>query len=949
VNWLPHLIAALLYLLWSLLATFPLVWHLADAVHSHGDPLLNTWILAWVVHQAVRDPWHLYAANIFYPEPESLAFSESLLGIALFAAPLLWLTGQPVLTYNLLLLLSFWASALAAYALATDLLAQGPDRPHAGPWPGPALLAGAVYAFGFHRLGEITHLQVLMAQWLPLTLLFVRRFWNEGRGRDLGLAALSFTLAMLSSFYLGLFLVPLLGVFLLWLVLTHPAGRRPDRLWRAALAMPPVGLLLWLVAQPYLRLYQQGLERTLADAQGGAAILLNYLVVPTTSLLYGSLAGRLLPAFPTEQTLFPGLLTLGLAVGGLGWGGPWRRRLGAALIALTGLVLSLGPVLRLTPDGPPLLPLPYRLLYDLIPGYPAIRVVGRFGLVAMLGLGLLAALGLAALTRRCRPGWRGPLTLGLTLAVLVEYLAIPQPLQPVPPPDRIPPVYRWLATQPERTPIIELPTIEDRWFTTPAELERQGRYQYFSIFHWRPTPAGYSGFYPPAFWELIRRLRDFPSPAALGWLQCTGVETVLLHQDAYPPERWQTIQQRLPLYPALRPRTLIGETVVLHLEPPPPGPARPPHLLVPGQVRAGERFLGLLAWPATTSQRVPRQTATVRLLAGDGRSADWPLALPDCLAAGWTVVGLISPWPLPPGRLSLQVEGPDWRLATTVQVVGGQPAPPQPPALALQGWEVAAGPIRPGTVIPLQVLWAVRAPGGQGGLIEVELRDDRGQPVSRTTAEPLAARWSPDRWPAPNLVPDLVSLSVPPDALPGRYHLALTFRAPDGRAVSLGGATVVTPVKVAAPPVALPPSPPLVTTDGVFAESLRLRGLVVEPAPGGLVATLYWETLAPVTADYHVFVHLTDTAGRLLGQHDGPPGEGLYATSIWEPGEIVVDRHPIAAGEALPPVVRLRIGLYRWPLLERLGVRQGTGWSDAVEVTCRTGSVLACAAGTTPP
>ena len=37
----------------------------------------------------------------FYPYPDTLAYSEHLLGIAIFTAPVQWLTGNPILALNL--------------------------------------------------------------------------------------------------------------------------------------------------------------------------------------------------------------------------------------------------------------------------------------------------------------------------------------------------------------------------------------------------------------------------------------------------------------------------------------------------------------------------------------------------------------------------------------------------------------------------------------------------------------------------------------------------------------------------------------------------------------------------------------------------------------------------------------------------------------------------------
>ena len=72
--------------------------HLTDALPGNaGDPMLNAWILSWVSDTAVSSPSALWNAPIFHPHPNALAFSEHLIGIAVFVAPIYWLTGDPIL------------------------------------------------------------------------------------------------------------------------------------------------------------------------------------------------------------------------------------------------------------------------------------------------------------------------------------------------------------------------------------------------------------------------------------------------------------------------------------------------------------------------------------------------------------------------------------------------------------------------------------------------------------------------------------------------------------------------------------------------------------------------------------------------------------------------------------------------------------------------------------
>jgi hypothetical protein len=68
--------------------------------------------------------------------------------------------------------------------------------------------------------------------------------------------------------------------------------------------------------------------------------------------------------------------------------------------------------------------------------------------------------------------------------------------------------------------------------------------------------------------------------------------------------------------------------------------------------------------------------------------------------------------------------------------------------------------------------------------------------------------------------------------------------------------------------------------------------------------TLYWQTSAPLDADYTVFVHSLNAAGELAGQADAPPVGNHYPTSAWRSGEIVQDSRRV------PPGDRYLVGLY---------------------------------------
>ena len=78
-----------------------------------------------------------------------------------------------------------------------------------------------------------------------------------------------------------------------------------------------------------------------------------------------------------------------------------------------------------------------------------------------------------------------------------------------------------------------------------------------------------------------------------------------------------------------------------------------------------------------------------------------------------------------------------------------------------------------------------------------------------------------------------------------------------------------------------------------------------------LPITLYWTTDRPLNTSYTVFVHLIDASGNKISQIDVAPRSGTYPTSLWPPGEVVVDEVPLTLPVELPPgEYHMRVGLY---------------------------------------
>ncbi len=101
--------------------------------------------------------------------------------------------------------------------------------------------------------------------------------------------------------------------------------------------------------------------------------------------------------------------------------------------------------------------------------------------------------------------------------------------------------------------------------------------------------------------------------------------------------------------------------------------------------------------------------------------------------------------------------------------------------------------------------------------------------------------------------------------------------------------------------------------DDCFGATICLRGALLPTwtaAPGQTVdLVLYWQALREPAAVYTAFLHVLDETGEIVLSADHWPG-GL-PSDIWDTGQVIEDRVPLALPAGLPPgVYRLRLGLY---------------------------------------
>jgi len=304
------------------LITIGLTWPLArglgrDLPADFGDPLLNCWVLAWDAEHllrglaghldALREYWN---ANIYYPHPLSLAYSEHLTAQAIAILPIYAVTRNPILCYNVTFLLTFVLSALGMFLLVKALTGSSPA----------AFLSGVAFGFAPYRFGALPHVQVLSSMWMPFALLGFHRFLESRRVAPLVGASFAWIAQNLSCGYYLLFFSPVVALFL-----ALEISRR--RLWsdwkilgRLTVAMLVVGAVTLPFLLPYWQLRQLGFRvRSLAETSRYSADVFSYFTIDAGMRLWG----RLIRAWPKpEGSLFPGVAVAALAA--LGLARQWR-------------------------------------------------------------------------------------------------------------------------------------------------------------------------------------------------------------------------------------------------------------------------------------------------------------------------------------------------------------------------------------------------------------------------------------------------------------------------------------------------------------------------------------------------------------------------------------------------------------------------------------------------
>lgn len=216
----------------------------------------------------------------------------------------------------------------------------------------------------------------------------------------------------------------------------------------------------------------------------------------------------------------------------------------------------------------------------------------------------------------------------------------------------------------------------------------------------------------------------------------------------------------------------------------------------------------------------------------------------------------------------------------------------------LLGWKMLPETLRPGESLPITVYWRATESERSDFTITALLRGENGDDAILWHGIPISPSYPASRWANGEVLAHIMPLVVPREQPAGGYSLILQF---SDNEIQLGALNIEGLARIFVAPSALIP------LNVNFGDQIQLYSADVEQLSETLRLQIIWQALHTMTRDYKVFIHLVDSDGTILAQRDVMPQANSYPTSLWLPGEYVIDDYELPV---VSSAVALRIGIY---------------------------------------
>ncbi len=265
-------------------------------------------------------------------------------------------------------------------------------------------------------------------------------------------------------------------------------------------------------------------------------------------------------------------------------------------------------------------------------------------------------------------------------------------------------------------------------------------------------------------------------------------------------------------------------------------------------------------------------------------------------------------------------------------------------AATLVAYHLSGTCFQPGDSVPVTLLWHINHRLPHNETLSVKLLGRGGRLLGERHRYPGRGNAATTIWPTNHWL--LEQLSVPVSrafALPtaARLSVVLFHHAQDQNPAlpvmdshgnALGGQVIFGRVRLEANAGEHVPGWPSMQPlgDDFGSGQLTLTGMTLTPRQTvdntPIDLTFRWQVNKPLAADYTVFLHLTDAYGKLIHTADAPPLHGDLPTTLWRPGDELLDNHQFNLPPELQPGnYQLWVGLYEPGSGQRLTAQRVNG------------------------
>ena len=552
--------------------TYPAVTLTSRTYAEKRDPLGVLWVFWWYkysfAHHLPVSPMRLIAM----PEGYSMSVYKIDPLFNLLARVGSIITNETV-TYNLILLASFFLAAVGAYFLVRRLTASR----------AAATFAGLAFGFCPYMLAQgKEHLGLAATFWLPFFALLLINAWRGRSGWSFAGCGVLLALMTLFNYQYGMLAVVFGATFLVTVWLAGAPWRRTTVNWSIVLKASAVIIVIAIIAAVSLVALSRATaqqDKPLEGLYQFSARPWDYVLPSPESKVFGGLTGGFINShlhngFLVENSLFLGYTTMLLAIFAVlvSFSGrvrgklalresgvetdaepqsarrlsddPHARRavLAFAVSAAVAFVFSMPPSAKIL--GIKIF-FPSNLLYKVLPQF---RAYARFGIIVMMCAVALAGFGIAFLAERLKnPRGAFVLVAVAMMLVLIEFTISPPffSLDTASTTD----YYRWLKKQPGSAAVAVYPLyIHDDF------------YNYGYLFAQRLHQKGLvNGAHPGTESAKLREsILDVKHPATPGLLSRAGAKYVVVIPGYYtegvmhPTYVYATNLDERPMPPGLR-------------------------------------------------------------------------------------------------------------------------------------------------------------------------------------------------------------------------------------------------------------------------------------------------------------------------------------------------------------------------------------------------------------